>query len=330
MIPPQAGASVGDRAVAGRAPFKARAPPRGPRHPGSPSPRRGARRRRRRPRRRCPRRCHRSRTRACARRRRAACPGASSPVAGRPGFVGVSHTGPTLIWSGRSWPSAETAASTCEGEWVESPTRAASPAIRRASATGASSWPTWTPSAPHASTSSGRSLRMKIAPCSLAASRKGAAAATRSSAERLDRGAGRCRRLRGARRRGAAAGLSHAGGPRTRSTASTPRDRQAGSPARRRPTPARAPRGLCGLLRSSRSPHRTGRRSSRCRFQRRGPRPSPARGRVARAGGFCAWSFGPRRMPRRSARTSGARRRCRGRRPSGDRSTATSRRPGPA
>ena len=30
----------------------------------------------------------------------------SSPVAGRPAFVGVSQTGPTLIWSGRAAPSA--------------------------------------------------------------------------------------------------------------------------------------------------------------------------------------------------------------------------------
>ena len=32
-----------------------------------------------------------------------------SPVPGRPRLVGVSHTGPTLIWSGRSAPAAPAA-----------------------------------------------------------------------------------------------------------------------------------------------------------------------------------------------------------------------------
>ena len=62
-----------------------------------------------------------------------------SPVPGRPCLVGVAHTGPTLIWSGRSAPAAAQAASTCSGEWVESPTSASGPASRRASATGMSS-----------------------------------------------------------------------------------------------------------------------------------------------------------------------------------------------
>ena len=46
-----------------------------------------------------------------ARRRRS-----SSPAAGRPAFVGVSQTGPTLIWSGRGRsPAAASAASNCAG-----------------------------------------------------------------------------------------------------------------------------------------------------------------------------------------------------------------------
>ena len=48
-------------------------------------------------------------------------------------------------------------------------------------ATGVSLRPTWTPSAPHASTRSGRSLRTKSAPCSSHAARNGAAAATSAS-----------------------------------------------------------------------------------------------------------------------------------------------------
>ena len=49
-------------------------------------------------------------------------------MAGRPALVGVSQTGPTLSWSGRSSPAAAQAASTCSGEWVESPISAAGPA----------------------------------------------------------------------------------------------------------------------------------------------------------------------------------------------------------
>ena len=44
--------------------------------------------------------------------------------------------------AGGSW-----AARSCSGSWVERPTTASGPARRRASATGMSSWPTWTPSA---------------------------------------------------------------------------------------------------------------------------------------------------------------------------------------
>ena len=47
---------------------------------------------------------------------------------GRPGLVGVSQTGPTLSWSGRSSPGAAQAASICSGEWVESPISASGPA----------------------------------------------------------------------------------------------------------------------------------------------------------------------------------------------------------
>ena len=47
----------------------------------------------------------------------------SSPAAGRPGLVGVSHTGPTLSWSA----PAAMPASSCSGEWVESPISRSSP-----------------------------------------------------------------------------------------------------------------------------------------------------------------------------------------------------------
>ena len=52
--------------------------------------------------------------------------------------------------------------------------------IARAGAGVPSSWPTCTPSAPHASTRSGRSLRMNSAPCASAAARNVFAAATSS------------------------------------------------------------------------------------------------------------------------------------------------------
>ena len=54
----------------------------------------------------------------------------SSPAAGRPCLVGVSQTGPALIWSGRSPLGCASAASNCAGEWVESPTSAAGPGGR--------------------------------------------------------------------------------------------------------------------------------------------------------------------------------------------------------
>ena len=60
--------------------------------------------------------------------------------------------------------AARRAASACASECVDSPTIASSPTTARASATGVSSWPTWTPSAPPARARSGRSLTMNSAP----------------------------------------------------------------------------------------------------------------------------------------------------------------------
>jgi hypothetical protein len=65
----------------------------------------------------------------------AACSIRPRPVAGRPSFVGVAQTGPTLSSSGRSSPVAAAAASTSSGEWLDRPTTAAGPASRRASPT---------------------------------------------------------------------------------------------------------------------------------------------------------------------------------------------------
>src|SRR5436190_1857444 len=115
---------------------------------------------------------------------RAAYSTSSTPAAGRPSFVGVSQTGPTLTWSGRSGPWAALAASTCSTVWVDCPINASGPAASRASATGMSSWPTWAPSAPHSATRSGRSLRMKRPPCSAATRRNGSASEMSSSAQR--------------------------------------------------------------------------------------------------------------------------------------------------
>ena len=55
-------------------------------------------------------------------------------------------------------------ASSSAGAWVESPTMASGPRMRRASAGGASSWPTWTPSAPASRARSGRSFKMNGTP----------------------------------------------------------------------------------------------------------------------------------------------------------------------
>ena len=68
------------------------------------------------------------------------------------------------------------AASISARVWVETPTSRSVPTAARASASGMSPWPTWTPSASHASTRSGRSLRTNSAPCASQARRNGAAA----------------------------------------------------------------------------------------------------------------------------------------------------------
>ena len=73
------------------------------------------------------------------------------------------------------------AASACAGAWVERPTIRSGPTTRARRAGVPSSWPTCTPSAPHASTRSGRSLRMNSAPCASAAARNARAAATSAS-----------------------------------------------------------------------------------------------------------------------------------------------------
>ncbi len=50
-----------------------------------------------------------------------------SPVPGRPSLVGVAHTGPTLIWSGRSAPAAAQAASTCSRRMGREPDQCLGP-----------------------------------------------------------------------------------------------------------------------------------------------------------------------------------------------------------
>ncbi len=57
------------------------------------------------------------------------------------------------------------------GAWVERPTTASSPSSRRASAGVASSWPTWTPSAPASNARSGRSFSKNGTPSPLRRSR---------------------------------------------------------------------------------------------------------------------------------------------------------------
>ena len=63
-------------------------------------------------------------------------------------MVGVSQTGPTLIWSGRSAASARDRGVELLGRVGREADERAGPGGPRASATGGSSWPTWTPSAP--------------------------------------------------------------------------------------------------------------------------------------------------------------------------------------
>ena len=76
------------------------------------------------PRPRYPGRCRRSRTTAARRPCAAAWRTYSSPAAGRPSFVGVSYTGPTLELVRRRAPSAR---SSWSGEWVERPTSTSGP-----------------------------------------------------------------------------------------------------------------------------------------------------------------------------------------------------------
>ena len=100
----------------------------------------------------------------------AACSISASPAAGRPALVGVSQTGPALSWSGRASPSAaQRGVELRRAVGREADQRVGPGAARLAAATGSSSWPTWTPSAPQASTRPGSSLRKKSAPCSRAA-----------------------------------------------------------------------------------------------------------------------------------------------------------------
>ena len=66
----------------------------------------------------------RSRTTALQRRPCSRGGSARALLRGAPSFVGVSHTGPALIWSGRASPVSARAASNCSGEWVDRPTKA--------------------------------------------------------------------------------------------------------------------------------------------------------------------------------------------------------------
>ena len=101
-----------------------------------------------------------------------------SPAAGRPAFVGVSHTGPTLSWSATPDASARRAAPASASRARPARRR---PRARAPRAAGMSSCPTCTPSAPHASTRSGRSFSQNSAPCSSHSRRNTAAARTSSS-----------------------------------------------------------------------------------------------------------------------------------------------------
>ena len=114
------------------------------------------------------------------------------PLAGVLG--GVAHVveprgGPSLPWS--AWrapgprsagpPPEWSAAWSCGGVWVEIPTRVSVPSSARTRSTGASSWPTCTPSAPARAARSGRSLSQKRAPCSSQAARNTSAARSSSA-----------------------------------------------------------------------------------------------------------------------------------------------------
>ena len=104
---------------------------------------------------------------------------------GRPARLGrrlPDRAGAELVGPGA--PRAASAASNCSRRVGREPDQRRGPGRARASATGSSSWPTWTPSASHASTRPGSSLRKKSAPCSRAARANGSANAISSSAQR--------------------------------------------------------------------------------------------------------------------------------------------------
>ena len=294
---------------------EARAPrPRGRRRRGSRARRRSGALRRRRPRPRSRGRCRRSRTTARRRRprprggsararRRAAPPSSASP---RPG--------PALIWSGRASPVAASAASNCSGEWVERPTRAPGPASARASATGMSSWPTWTPSAPHASTSSGWSFKKKSAPCASAARRNGSA----SAIELL----GAARRL--------LAELDQVGAAAKRRVEERRRDRRRRAGPRRRSRGARLKASLreasasgvmalsiAGTIELRREPHPRAERAAKAADRMNLNRVMPAQGKESGLAGDPASTNS--RAPRRGGRR---RRRDRPRRARGERRSA--------
>ena len=91
---------------------------------------------------------------------------ARNPSKDQVAIVGVGSTGPAEMYEihESSGPDGSVAAVRSAGLWVDSPISASGPRMRRASATGASSCPTWTPSAATSSARSGRSLRMKGTP----------------------------------------------------------------------------------------------------------------------------------------------------------------------
>ena len=109
--------------------------------------------------RRCPRRARRSRTTAC----RPCSPRARRSPARRPGGPAWSASRARGRPRGSRRRGRRRRPRPASGAWVERPTIRSGPTAARACAGVASSWPTCTPSAPHASTRSGRSLRMNSA-----------------------------------------------------------------------------------------------------------------------------------------------------------------------
>ena len=129
------------------------------------------------------------------------------PGAGTAGFGGrgLDRPGGDVGDTRPGRPGRATAARSA-GAWVESPMMASGPRIRRASATGASSWPTWTPSAPTSRARSGRSLRMKGTPWSAQTRGRGGPARQWLAPRGACRAAGRRPPRRRCRRRGSARG----------------------------------------------------------------------------------------------------------------------------